>query len=185
MDTYFKMCCAQEEIEHLNIEIPHVATFLWDEELYLHTCEDQVSTFDAPLALQIYICQMEHEHFTQLHNHCLTKFLKLKGFSGSILPGVAMDQEWGQVQQSQISWPLWLLKIQASCILQIQILHKWMNLTMKIMGRMSRTNRTNRMLQKQCWTSYMFLVTGYLLMDINTTEMDYFFFLLIYTIVSY
>jgi hypothetical protein len=84
MDLYFKICRAREEIQRLNIEIPRVATYIQDEDRYLRTCEDQVHTFDLPLAHHIYLYRMEQGRFNAHHIHCLTKISQLKGFSGSI-----------------------------------------------------------------------------------------------------
>ena len=91
MDLYFKICRAREEIQRLNIEIPRVATYIQDEDRYLRTCEDQVHTFDPPLAHHIYLYRMERGRFNAHHIRCLTKISQLKGFSGSITPGQSVD----------------------------------------------------------------------------------------------
>ena len=55
LDTYFKMCCAQEEITRLNVEIHHFVTYLQDKNLYLHTSEEQLLTSHPALAYQIQV----------------------------------------------------------------------------------------------------------------------------------
>ncbi|KAI6103172.1 hypothetical protein EDD16DRAFT_1454529, partial [Pisolithus croceorrhizus] len=42
MDQYFKVCCAEEEIKHLNIEVHHIITYLCDEDCYLKACIAQL-----------------------------------------------------------------------------------------------------------------------------------------------
>jgi len=53
LDTYFKMCRAQEEIIRLNIEIHHFVTYPQDEDRYLCTCEEKLHTSHPTLAYQI------------------------------------------------------------------------------------------------------------------------------------
>ncbi|KAH7903429.1 hypothetical protein BJ138DRAFT_976250, partial [Hygrophoropsis aurantiaca] len=53
MDLYFKVCCAKEEIQRLNIEVRRMATYLQDEEHYLQSCEDQLRDQHPALAHHI------------------------------------------------------------------------------------------------------------------------------------
>ncbi|KAI5986552.1 hypothetical protein EDC04DRAFT_2873517 [Pisolithus marmoratus] len=62
LDTYFKMCQAEEEIEHLNIEICRVITYMHDEEHFLHTCEEKINNIHPALAHQVSQCCMLHSH---------------------------------------------------------------------------------------------------------------------------
>jgi hypothetical protein len=55
MDTHFKLLCAWEELDHLNIEIHCIATHLWDEDHYLRTCKEAAHHTDPALAHQIFI----------------------------------------------------------------------------------------------------------------------------------
>lgn len=95
MDLHFKICRAKEEIQRLNIEIPRVATYIRDEDLYLRACEDQVRAFNPQLAHHIYLHRMERGRFIAHHTSCLTKISQLKGFSGSITPGQSVDTSAG------------------------------------------------------------------------------------------
>lgn len=55
MDNHFKLLCACEEIDQLNIEICHVTTHLQDEDHYLCTCEEATHLTDLALAHQILV----------------------------------------------------------------------------------------------------------------------------------
>ena len=95
MDTYFKICRAQEEIKRLNVEIPRFVTHLGDEDRYLQVCEEQVQDFDRPLAHQISIRRKEQARFRDHHLRQLAKISQLPGFTGIILPGESLDSELG------------------------------------------------------------------------------------------
>jgi hypothetical protein len=87
MDGYFKLLRAEEEIQRLNIEIPRFATFIRDEDLYLHTIEQQVHTSQPALAFQIHMKHMETSRYNALHIKILNQTTSLKGFTGSRLYG--------------------------------------------------------------------------------------------------
>lgn len=91
MDAYFKTLRAEEEIRRLNVEVRRLATWIRDEERYLAACEAQVRAFDVPLAYQIKIYRREQSRFTRLHSQCLQDISRLRGFSGTIRPGHALD----------------------------------------------------------------------------------------------
>lgn len=91
MDTYFKMCRAREEIDRLNIEIRQVATYLRDESRFLSDCEVQVQGYDPALAYQIHLHRMERGRFNIIHTRRLIEISRLGGFTGSILPGIAVE----------------------------------------------------------------------------------------------
>ena len=71
MDSYFKLLRAEEEIQHLNIEIPRFATYICDENHNLHSIEQLVHTSQPALAFQIFffICMkhMETCRYNTLH----------------------------------------------------------------------------------------------------------------------
>jgi hypothetical protein len=91
MDTHFKLLCAWEELDHLNIEIRCVATHLQDEDHYLHTCEEAAHHTDPALAHQIFIHCMLRGRFKMHHEYCLGHIAKMKGFAGTIVPGESLD----------------------------------------------------------------------------------------------
>lgn len=95
MDSYFKICRAHEEIARLNVEIRRFVTHLRDEDRYLHACEEQVQTHNRPLAHQISIRRMEQARFRDHHLRQLVKISQMTGFTGSILPGEALDDGQG------------------------------------------------------------------------------------------
>ncbi|KAG1796177.1 uncharacterized protein BJ212DRAFT_1450658 [Suillus subaureus] len=80
MDLYFKMCQAQEEISHLNIEICCL-------DNYLRTCEDQLKFTSPALAHQLTIHHNTQGRFNVHHLKRLHNISTLPGFSGTLLPG--------------------------------------------------------------------------------------------------
>ena len=90
-DLHFKISRAKEEIERLNVEIPRVATYIWDEDRYLRLCEEQVHVFNPPLTHHIFLHRMERARFDTHHIRRLKEISQLKGFSGSIAPGQSVD----------------------------------------------------------------------------------------------
>ncbi|KAI6002559.1 hypothetical protein EDC04DRAFT_2871863 [Pisolithus marmoratus] len=66
-----------EEMEHLNIEICQVITYIHDEEHFLHTCEEKINDIHPALAHQ----------FNHSHLKCLYDIGTLLEFSGTLYPG--------------------------------------------------------------------------------------------------
>jgi len=93
MDQYFKMLCAQEEINCLNIKIPHVVTYILNEDLFLRKREAEVYVTDVGLAHQIGLYRMECGHFHGDHIQRFWQISCLVSFSGSIQPGKAKSAE--------------------------------------------------------------------------------------------
>lgn len=91
MDLYFKVCRAPEEIEHCNVEIRRVCTFLHDKEHYLWLVREQTAEFNEPLAHQIHLLHLKHERFAAHHYVIFTKLTNLSGFSGTLTPGISVD----------------------------------------------------------------------------------------------
>ncbi|KAH7922360.1 hypothetical protein BV22DRAFT_1106683 [Leucogyrophana mollusca] len=87
MDLYFKMQCAQEEIDHLNIEIRRLTTYIQDEDRYLRVCEDQLKDSHPALAHQVALRRGVHACFNGHHLQHLNDISKLRGFSGTLAPG--------------------------------------------------------------------------------------------------
>ena len=91
-NSFFKMERAKEEITRLNVEIKRVITYMHDEERFLCHKEIEIKGDDPSLAHQIHLIRMERGHFTDIH---MAHFIKLAcnpGFSGSIIPGISIDQ---------------------------------------------------------------------------------------------
>ncbi|KAF8507900.1 hypothetical protein BU17DRAFT_78031 [Hysterangium stoloniferum] len=86
MDLYFKIQCAYEEINQLNIEVRRVATYIYDEMHYLYNAEKNTRLSDLRIAHQIW-----------LHSMCrLHDIASLAGFSGSIVPGTSIQDGEGE-----------------------------------------------------------------------------------------
>ncbi|KAI6130246.1 hypothetical protein EDD17DRAFT_1442027, partial [Pisolithus thermaeus] len=90
MDHYFKVCHAEEEIEHLNVEIHHIITYLHDEDCYMKACITQLQIDHLPLTYQAQHYYNVQARFTSHHLCLLAKISGLHGFMGTILPGKSM-----------------------------------------------------------------------------------------------
>ncbi|KAI5990768.1 hypothetical protein EDD15DRAFT_2369543 [Pisolithus albus] len=89
LDTYFKVCRAEEEIKRLNIEIRRVITYMHDEEHFLRTCEEKISNVHPALGHQVSQRRKLHSQFNGSHLKHLHDIAMLPGFSGTLIPGVS------------------------------------------------------------------------------------------------
>ncbi|KAG2038018.1 hypothetical protein BDR03DRAFT_981835 [Suillus americanus] len=87
-DLYFKTCRAREEITHLNIEVRRLATYLRDEEHYLHECQCQAEALHPVLAHQINLWRQVRSWFNSHHLQHLQDIANLPEFSGTTAPGI-------------------------------------------------------------------------------------------------
>jgi len=92
INTYFKLCQAEEEVVRLNVEIRRIVTYLVDEEHYLQACEALYQDTYPALAHQISRCCAICSQFTPLHLHSLEKISRLPGFSGTLTPGISVSR---------------------------------------------------------------------------------------------
>jgi hypothetical protein len=86
-DFYFKCCHAKEEITRLNVEVRRLATYIHDEDHYLHECQQQAEAFSPALARQISLWRQARGRFNFRHIKHLQDIARLPGFSGTIVPG--------------------------------------------------------------------------------------------------
>ncbi|KAG6838459.1 hypothetical protein C0991_011529 [Blastosporella zonata] len=91
MDRYFKMERAREEIQRLNIEIKRVVTHMRDEEAFLLRKEREVACTNKALAYQVYLYREERTQFYDAHRRRFKQLASNAKFSGSIIPGVPID----------------------------------------------------------------------------------------------
>src|SRR5208282_4918332 len=63
IDQAFKLARAEEEIARLDIEVPRLATYVHDEDIYLRRKEAELSLSHPTLALQVKIHRMERGRF--------------------------------------------------------------------------------------------------------------------------
>ncbi|KAF8157444.1 hypothetical protein K438DRAFT_1861564, partial [Mycena galopus ATCC 62051] len=101
MDTYFKIERAREEIVRLNIEIRRLVTwirdegrFLRDQEATLRSSEgktEERAEADLLLAVQMRLYRRQRSRFDGQHMEILRKLAKMKGFTGNISPGRAVE----------------------------------------------------------------------------------------------
>ncbi|KAJ7349571.1 hypothetical protein DFH08DRAFT_996667 [Mycena albidolilacea] len=87
MDTYFKIERAKEEITRLNIEIRRLVTWIRDEE---GKTEEQAEA-DLLLAVQMKLYRRQRSRFDDQHMEILQKLAKMKGFTGNVSPGQAVE----------------------------------------------------------------------------------------------
>ncbi|KAG1848953.1 hypothetical protein DFJ58DRAFT_717000 [Suillus subalutaceus] len=92
MDTFFKMRRAHEEIQHLDIEIRRLATYLHDKSQYLTECEKQLQTSHPGLARQVSLHRKIRARFAGHHYQRLQDISMLEGFTGSITPGESVER---------------------------------------------------------------------------------------------
>ena len=67
IDQFFKIEHTHEEIQHLNIEIPCVITYIQDEDMFLQLKEDEIRKVNPGLAQQVGKYRMERAHFNDQH----------------------------------------------------------------------------------------------------------------------
>ncbi|KAJ7824184.1 hypothetical protein B0H14DRAFT_3088802 [Mycena olivaceomarginata] len=101
MDTYFKIERAREELVRLNIEIHRTMTWIRDEghflrgrELSLRSTEGKTpeqAEEDLLLAVQMKLYREQRGQFDDNHRDNFRRLAKLKGFTGSISPGIAVE----------------------------------------------------------------------------------------------
>lgn len=91
IDQHFKLECTREEIQHLNIKIPHVITYIQDEDASLWLKEVEVRKVNLGLAHQVEKYWLECRHFNNAHMCQFRKLSTLPGFVGSIIPGVRIE----------------------------------------------------------------------------------------------
>ncbi|KAG1857938.1 hypothetical protein C8R48DRAFT_748846 [Suillus tomentosus] len=92
MDMYFKMRRASKEIQHLNVEIRRMATYLHDKELYLTECQKQLQSMHPALAHQVGVHWNIRARFTSYHLRRLHEISALPGFTGLIAPGESVEE---------------------------------------------------------------------------------------------
>ena len=70
-------------------------TYLQDENLYLHTSEEQLLTSHPALAYQIQVLRNVCGQFNSSHLQRLVEIARLEGFTGTLEPGRSMNVDAG------------------------------------------------------------------------------------------
>ena len=91
LDTHFKILCAREEIERLNVEVRRVATHIRDEDIYLCAQEANNTAINPHIAHQITIYRMVRARFNSHHIRRIRKIASLPGFTGMASVGIALE----------------------------------------------------------------------------------------------
>ena len=84
IDQAFKLKCTEEEIVWLNIQVPHLATYIHDEDIFFHRKEAELLLSHPALALQLSLHWMEWGHFNAHHLKILGKIYLLAGYTSPI-----------------------------------------------------------------------------------------------------
>ena len=138
IDQAFKLERAEEEVARLNIEIPRLATYIWDEEVSLRAKEIELSHSHPALARQVEIHRMERTHFNTHHLNVLGKIYLLPGYMGLLDLALVLQRLPPPTRQRITRNRLFL---------QLQLPPPVM---MKIWKKNSTRNRLVRMRKKQC-----------------------------------
>ncbi|KAI6111210.1 hypothetical protein F5141DRAFT_1188395 [Pisolithus sp. B1] len=93
MDQYFRVCCAEEEIKCLNVEVHCITTYLCDGDHYLKACIAQLQVSHPPLTYQVQLHHNVQARFTNHHLHLLTEIANLCGFTGTTIVGKSTKTE--------------------------------------------------------------------------------------------
>jgi hypothetical protein len=94
LDQHFKLLRADEEICRLNIEIPHLVTYIRDEEGFLEREEIRVrEEHGEGIAHQVRRYTMRQGRFNDTHMYRLIQLSHEPGFNASLMPGVAVNKE--------------------------------------------------------------------------------------------
>ncbi|KAJ7733717.1 hypothetical protein B0H14DRAFT_2408921 [Mycena olivaceomarginata] len=91
MDTHFKILrVKEEEIQHLNIEIRRLVTYIRDERDFLVAKEEEIRETDPDLAFFVHRYRMERGRFEDTHMKRLRKLQATykEWFTGTLEPGV-------------------------------------------------------------------------------------------------
>ena len=104
LDQYFKVKQAHVEIECLNIEIQHLVTSICDKlDQYLWSVEGELQASDPILAFHVKQYRRWRTRFDSTHLTRLSKLSNLPGFTGSLLPGSAINPYGGDSRLSPVA----------------------------------------------------------------------------------
>ncbi|KAJ7120518.1 hypothetical protein C8R43DRAFT_959950 [Mycena crocata] len=102
MDRYFKILRAREEIQRLDVEIPRVITWIWDENRVLRSKERELRETegiteleiekDMGMAVQIGLYRRRRGRFDAQHMRRFWALGKTPGFTSSLVPGKSMER---------------------------------------------------------------------------------------------
>ena len=103
LDQYFKAKQARVEIERLNVEILRLVTSIRDEDQYLRSVEGELQASDPILAFHVKQYRRWRTRFDSTHLTRLSKLSNLPGFTGSLLPGSAINPYGGDSRLSPVA----------------------------------------------------------------------------------
>ncbi|KAJ7712388.1 hypothetical protein B0H14DRAFT_3523963 [Mycena olivaceomarginata] len=105
LDAYFKIECAKEEIDRLNVEIKRFVTYIRDEKVFLDGKVIEVEARDPHLAFFVREYQSRRGRFDKGHIKKLTEMAsKLGGrFTGSLSPRIRLAPPVAETENMDVS----------------------------------------------------------------------------------
>ncbi len=93
MVKYFKIQCAQAEIQRLNVEIPRLQQWVDDEDAHLPRIAADLEATDPLLAEEIRVVHRRQRRINRVHRSWLSSIYALGGYSGPrpTTPGAPTD----------------------------------------------------------------------------------------------
>ena len=91
LDQHFKEEQAREEIKRLNIEIRRFITSIRDNNNHLLSVEEALKSVDPILAWHVAEYSSQATRFDALHLRRLSMLHRLRGFTGDLMAGIAVE----------------------------------------------------------------------------------------------
>lgn len=88
MDLHYRMERAKEEIQRINVQARRLATYIRDRGVDLRARESSIRLEDVALAHQVQLYCNVRGRATSVLNAKLQDLTRLRGFSGTIVPGI-------------------------------------------------------------------------------------------------
>lgn len=106
MDKYFKILRAREEIQRLNVEIPRVVTWIYDEDRFLRKMErnlretggksEEEVDADIQMAVQVRLYRQRRGRFDDTHMRRFWALARKQDVTASVIPGVSVERRAAQ-----------------------------------------------------------------------------------------
>lgn len=93
MNIHFDMKRAHEEIERLNVEIPRLLTYMYDEHVDYYSAVSRLLVVDPALAHELSSRWMFNDRIHAQIAARLRQTVRLPGFSGTVTSGIRIDRQ--------------------------------------------------------------------------------------------
>lgn len=104
MNLLFDIKRAHEEIERLNVEIPRLLTYMYDEHVDYHLAVSRLMFIDPALAHELSLRWTVSDHSHAVIASRLRQTARLPGFSGSVTSGQRIGRQPGGREVPPPSW---------------------------------------------------------------------------------